>query len=367
MNVFPSIRQLLLSGLFLFGTAGVRAEAPALPPTLATPSEEASESTTPLATSEMLRPAVEKSLAYLDKQGDAWLNEQDCNSCHEMPTLLWSHREAKRRGFTVDETKLAEFVEWADARSKKTGPGLEMTALLKLAMPERPAPGLTDLILKGQQADGSWKPAGQYTAMKHRAGPDATENSTRLFLLALATQEADKEAADTARAKAAKWVETTAPAKTVDTLVFRALYAQRFGAPSQVDAIRAEILKLQNADGGWAYIVGEASSDSLATGEALYALQQIVPETATVPAGAIANGEHWLLSHQREDGGWDIDITRISGTDRSAPEKSKSLKAATKIYGFWGSAWATLGLLQAMPEAPPVDSKAASPALSEKL
>jgi hypothetical protein len=35
--------------------------------------------------------------------------------------------------------------------------------------------------------------------------------------------------------------------------------------------------------------------------------------------------------------------------DRSAPAEAKSLKDATMIYTYWGSAWATIGLLQAVP------------------
>jgi hypothetical protein len=53
--------------------------------------------------------------------------------------------------------------------------------------------------------------------------------------------------------------------------------------------------------------------------------------------------------HQREDGGWSIDITRISRVDRSGPDKAKSFKNATGIYTFWSSAWATIGLVQAFP------------------
>jgi hypothetical protein len=37
--------------------------------------------------------------------------------------------------------------------------------------------------------------------------------------------------------------------------------------------------------------------------------------------------------------------------DRSAPTKAKSLAAATEIYHYWGSAWATLGLLHGLPKA----------------
>ena len=93
-------------------------------------------------------------------------------------------------------------------------------------------------------------------------------------------------------------------------------------------------------------MIGEEQSDSLATGQALYILQQAADPSLD---GAIAQGQKWLLDRQREDGGWSIDITRISKVDRSAPAKSKSFNAATGIYTFWGSAWATIGLLQGVP------------------
>ena len=39
--------------------------------------------------------------------------------------------------------------------------------------------------------------------------------------------------------------------------------ARRFGSPERVEAFRAEILKLQHADGGWGWMIAEAQSDSL--------------------------------------------------------------------------------------------------------
>jgi squalene cyclase len=131
--------------------------------------------------------------------------------------------------------------------------------------------------------------------------------------------------------------------------VIRTLYARRFGAPEEAEARRGEVLKLQHADGGWASVIGEETSDSLATGEALYMLQQAPDQTV---ASAVHAAERWLLTRQRDDGGWSIDITRISKIDRSAPSKSKSLKDATGIYTYWGSAWATIGLLQVVPVVP---------------
>lgn len=292
-----------------------------------------------------LRASVIKSLAYLDKEADTWMNEKTCNGCHHMPELLWSHREAKRRGFAIDPKMYDEFVDWSYSHSKVSA-GLEMVALLKLAMPDKPAPELTDIIVKAQQPDGSWKTGGQLADMQRRGPHDATSNSARLFVLALATQPADRAVTDTARAKAAAVFAKEEPAKSTETLVYRALYAQRFGPPDDLAVLRTELLKLQHRDGGWSYIIGQEVSDSLATGEALYLLQQAPDATS---ADAVIRAQAWLLSHQREDGGWDIDITKISKVDRSASDKSKSLKAATGIYTFWGSAWATIGLVQGFP------------------
>ena len=325
MNAHPP--AVLLTLLLTFGVITARGEEVAKP-------DEA-----------QLRASVVKSLAYLDKEADTWMNEKTCNGCHHMPELLWSHREAKRRGFMIDPKMYDEFVDWSYSHSKVSA-GLEMVALLKLAMPDKPAPELTDIIVKAQQPDGSWKPGGQLTDMQRRGPHDATSNSARLFVLALATQPADQAVADSARTKAAATFAKDEPAKSVETIVYRALYAQRFGPVDDLSTLRNELLKLQHPDGGWSYIVGQEVSDSLATGEALYLLQQ-APDSTSIDA--VARAQAWLLGHQREDGGWDIDITKISKIDRSAPDKSKSLKAATGIYTFWGSAWATIGLVQGFP------------------
>lgn len=315
----------------------------ALLPVLWTPLLHADEAAKPDDT--QLRAAIVRGLDFLSREGDTWMNEKDCNACHHMPLLLWSQREAKRRGFVIDQAKLDEFTEWTDERAKKTNAGLEMIAFLKLATPEKSTPELTRLIVDAQQADGSWKPANQYAGMQRRELPEATDNTVRLLLLALATQESDLQ--DNARTRATGFLEKSAPPKSVETLVTRALYTQRFGTAAEAEALRADVAKLQHADGGWSWMIDEPTSDALATGEVLYLLQQL-PRADF--AGAIARGQRWLLTHQREDGGWSLDITRISRMDRSA--KAKSFQAATDIYIYWGSAWATLGLLHGVPLPP---------------
>ena len=71
-----------------------------------------------------LRGAIAKSLVFLDQEADKWMNERDCNSCHTMPELLWSHREARRRGFAVDQAKFDEFAEWTFSRATRSKAGV---------------------------------------------------------------------------------------------------------------------------------------------------------------------------------------------------------------------------------------------------
>src|ERR1043165_9618121 len=64
------------------------------------------------------RKAIERGLPYLEKEGVVWMRQKDCLSCHHVPFLLWSHNDARARGFAVDETKLTEWVDWSWKFSK---------------------------------------------------------------------------------------------------------------------------------------------------------------------------------------------------------------------------------------------------------
>lgn len=296
-----------------------------------------------------LRGAIGKGLDFLAKDGEEWMAKKDCNGCHHMPEMLWSHREAKLRGFAVDQKKFDEWLAWAGQRATDKKPGLEQAALMLLAMPERPAPELTKLIADEQKPDGSWKPAGQLADMQKRGASDAQASATRLFLLALATPPSAPPDAEAARTKAAAFLAKKDTPTSMESLVFRTLFARRFSKPEDADVLREQILKQQRGDGGWSSFIGENMSDPLATGQVLYALQPSSSDPRT--AGAIARAQQWLLRTQRDDGSWPVDITHISKMDRSAPAKAKSFKDATGIYTYWGCGWATIGLLQSVPVA----------------
>ena len=294
-----------------------------------------------------LRAVITKSLGFLAKGGDEWMAEKNCNGCHHMPELLWSQREAKLRGFPVDPKKFDEWLAWSVERATDKKPGLEEAALMILAMPDRPAPELTKLLAADQKPDGTWNPAGQFSTMQKRGMPDAQANSTRLSLLALGMSQPTKTEADAARTKAAAMLQKKDQPTATESLVYHTLYARRFGEPDDADALRVQLIKLQRGDGGWSSFIGENMSDPLATGQVLYALQPSSSDPHT--AETITRAQTWLLKTQRDDGSWPIDITHISKMDRSAPANAKSFKNATEIYHFWGTSWATIGLLQGVP------------------
>lgn len=295
-----------------------------------------------------LRATITKSLGFLATEGDRWMASRDCNACHHMPMLLWSQRAAQERGFPVDQKKLEAWLAWSTERAADVKPAKDLAeaGLMLLALPERPAPELVKLIAAAQAPSGSWPLSVRPAEMQKSS--NGQSDAARLFALALATPGNNSGEAEAARAKAATVLGNKDPAKSLDSLVYRILYARRFGVPEEADAVRAEILKQQRGDGGWSWVVGENQSDPMATGEALYALP-----SATDPhmAAAITRAQRWLLSTQRDDGSWPIDISHISKTDRSAPEKGKTLKNANDIYSYWGTAWATIGLLEAVPVA----------------
>ena len=97
-----------------------------------------------------------------------------------------------------------------------------------------------------------------------------------------------------------------------------------------------QLLSRQNKDGGWGQLP-DAASDAYATGQALYVLSLagVKPDRA-----AIRRGVAFLVATQKEDGSW--------------PMKSRSHPGAEPMKNpvpitYFGSAWATLGLMRSVP------------------
>jgi hypothetical protein len=343
------------------------------------------------------RAAVERSLLFLEKEGAAWIRRRDCLSCHHIPFLLWTHQEARAKGIAVDAARVDGWKEWARQESAAqriqvwlTGPidGLPPETSAKLApfwtKPElkggmkesaflshlgkmlsaeeasthraeilkRAARGKGDgggvdtmaqLLLSGvadeafaestrahlageQQPDGSWKPNGQLRGL-NRAEGEAVALTTMWSVLALGPKS---EAA----AKGVAFVRNAPRGKTTEYLVTRSLVESHFGEEKASAGFLRELRQRQNADGGWG-AVKDAASDAFATGLALYALGSTQDE-------AFHRGRKFLVGSQTDDGSWTVSAAAWTKPG-SSPERNKRLDP---IFRYWGTAWATLGLLR---------------------
>jgi hypothetical protein len=111
-----------------------------------------------------------------------------------------------------------------------------------------------------------------------------------------------------------------------------------------------ELMDLQKADGGWSYHKNAAGSDAFATGLALYAamLQGHPQDNAQ-----IRRAQEYLLKTMNPDGSWTVPTSAIH-----AAAAGKSTAGGDAIYSYWGTAWATLGLLHTLPEAAQASARA---------
>jgi hypothetical protein len=138
-----------------------------------------------------------------------------------------------------------------------------------------------------------------------------------------------------ARDKGVAWLSAHATDNDPQTVALRVILWRKLDRPhaeSQpwVDLIRSR----QNADGGWSQSP-DMASDAWGTGQALYALSL---SGAAADDLAIVRGQQFLISTQRDDGGWPM-------TSRPIKPDGKGSGSLIPIIGG-GSAWAVLGLVR---------------------
>lgn len=294
--------------------------------------EKSKEEVTP----ERVRQSLERSLPYLEKAGLAWMKERKCIACHHGAFMLWAHQEARQRGFAVDGDKFSTWTEQAlklylgqkDLEKKKTG-GVEATNLLLSQAGAKPADAfqpVAALLVNAQQKDGFWKYEGQGIKRPDAEGHEAT---TLWSVLALATWETKDPAAARNKELALAWLKKAPVGNDNESRALRLLIEQRYGSPERTVELTRELLARQNADGGWSW-TKDVPSDAFATGQSLYALAR-VGQKAEEPA--MQKAIRYLLEKQKPDGSWYSPSRKPGNKDNP-------------IAPYWGSAWATLGLLQ---------------------
>jgi hypothetical protein len=313
-------------------------------------------------TNEQGRKAVERGLGFLQKDAAKWRKERECATCHHGTMTVLALSEAKSAGYAVTSETLAETVKWTKDRlldridkPRDTRPGWSMVstpaiylALHAVVVPKQEAVSadelkrIADHLLRHQEADGSW--AWSSAPPKNRPPPffESDEVATLLAYLALGPQVPDdpkeKSPARDAREKAAAWLDKNKPTDTTQAAALRLLVKVRAGEPAKT--LRPEIdrfLGRQNKDGGWGQLA-DLPSDAYATGQAVYMLSLAGLKGDRVE---MRRGVAFLVAGQKEDGSWPM-------TARGHPGVKPSTNSVPITY--FGSAWATLGLIRCVPE-----------------
>jgi hypothetical protein len=361
-----------------------------------------------------MRRAIERSLPYIEKVGTDWMRDRKCNSCHNVTFLVWSHNAAASRGFNIDQAKLTEWTKWslADSLSDRywfmlrpramaslkadgfsdgllaklkplegktyvtrqeylhalggaisteelaanqerllkaatlpnNGGGPDTLSQLLLASAawnrnkeeEEGFAAIRSLLLEWQEPDGSWRAAGQLPGLKWASEKEMHRATTMGSLLAVSAGNPTDESLIRSTERALESLKESTPGATLQTLALELIIAHKFGEPVQREALQNELAGRQNADGGWSW-VKENGSDAFATGQALYALG-LVGRSGDDPVVSRAWG--FLVRTQDKDGSWQVPQEAINTHRRGL-----------NVYTFWGTAWATIGMLQTLPAA----------------
>src|SRR5262245_10919168 len=65
--------------------------------------------------------AIRKGLAYAESKSLNWLHQRKCASCHHVPMMVWAQRDARLRGFKIDEKGLQEATDFLLAADNRAG------------------------------------------------------------------------------------------------------------------------------------------------------------------------------------------------------------------------------------------------------
>ncbi len=299
-----------------------------------------------------VRDAIQRSIPFVEKKGNWWIEEKNCVSCHRVGNMVWSLTAARKNGFFVSD-QLDQWISWTiDASLKENEDGkivgagnAEGVAQIVLTLQlegaratdsqgddrSKEVEQLVELIAGGQLPDDSWKPGGQLPSQK-RAKEETSDVSSMWNSLAMCDPitSGSKQAAVKA---AIDRIKKRPDGKSTEWYVAGLLLAQEVNDEEWREKLLGQLRDQQQDDGGWGWIVGE-ESDALGTGMSLYALIK-----SGVDRGdpIIVDAQKFLLETQREDGSW-----AVKGT------KEKKQEQIQETAVFWGTSWATLGLVESL-------------------
>lgn len=317
---------------------------------------------------QQVQKAVERGLTFLERDALKWRKERGCATCHHGTMTVWALSEAKAQGYAVGAEAFDEIVQWTREKmvpriptTRDTRPGWRLVGVpaIYLSVMSQNVPVLSRDELnkfalhfaRHQEADGSFE-----SPPALNGAPPIWESSETLALWALLAWEqpalADpKEAAEIRanREKTIAWLNKAQPTNTAQSLTLRLLLDVRTGKPAQeLQAGVDRLLKLQHTDGGWSQMK-DLASDAFATGQALYALSFAGVKN---DRPEIQRAVSFLVTTQRDDGSWPMTPRNHPGVET----KKNPVRWVVPIT-YFGSCWATLGLVRSVPSPPDTPAK----------
>lgn len=302
-------------------------------------------------TQPQIRQAVQRSLPFIEKEGVAWMKKRECVSCHQVPFMLWSYQRAKTQSLKLDAKKLQKWTDWSldfcvNSKNEKTkqpdGGGLDTMSQMILAhsydslgeKEQKSLQTLAKLIVSEQEPAGYWKAGGQLP-LQRRPKNETQMITTAWTFLALIKIEKNVEGLEASQKKALAWLaKQKFTGKSNEWMVAKLLLTHETNAPKSSQEYVTRLIKTQNTDGGWSWLVGE-KSDAFATGQSIYALRTVGIK-ANDPA--IKKALTFLLETQQEDGSWLV------------PSTKKGKEHFAKTSNYWGTCWAVIGLCECLAE-----------------
>ena len=292
--------------------------------------------------------AIETALPLLEKQSHNFIRTGGCNSCHAQDLVSAAAAIARDRG--IPAPREIPQLPQSMMPSPERIIDLNVVAVSGLAwelfdfgMNKLPATAYTDAAVRFLRAMQT--PAGNWSTNESRRPPMASGDfqaaALSIYAMRQYGRDVDKAANDAAISNAVKWLEAAQPATTQDRAFHLLGLAWGGGTPSAIKTAARTLAATQRVDGGWSQLA-EMSSDSYATGQALYALNAAGKMVVSNPV--YQKGVDYLLSTQAPDGSWHVETRAIW---LQPYFESGFPYGRDQFISVAGTAWAIMGLAPA--------------------
>ena len=303
----------------------------------------------------LLRPAIERSLALIERSTTEWLKQRRCFSCHHQALPTVTLASAREHGFEINEENFKQqvdrtanhlergrknYLEGRGQGGRADTAGYALWALEAAGRkPDEITAAVTNFLLAWSKDRDYWRHS------SNRPPSEASDfTTTYLVLRGLGSFATDEQTETVAvrRKKAFKWLVESGSKETEERVFrLRALTYLKEGGDSRNATIKA-LLESQHEGGGWSQL-DQLDSDAYATGTVLVALHRAGALKTTDPA--YRRGLSYLLKTQQPDGSWYV-------KSRSKPFQtyfeSGFPHGPDQFISMAASCWATMALIESV-------------------